>query len=550
MHGLMMKTPLLISAIITHAARHHGGVEIVSRTVEGPCHRYTYRDAERRIKQLANALLALGVKPGDRVATLAWNGYRHFELYYAISGLGAVCHTINPRLFKDQITYIVNHAADVLLFTDLSFVPLVAELRPRFGSVRHIVVLTDREHMPATALPDAVCYEELVAEQSDHVAWPVFDEWAASSLCYTSGTTGPPKGVLYSHRSTLLHAFAVLITPGLRLGPADTVLPVVPLFHINGWGIPYVAPMVGTKLVLPGPKLDGASLYELLEQEQVTTAWGVPTVWLGLLHYLYDTGRRVTTLKTVASGGAAIPLALVRAFEETYGITVIHGWGMTEMSPVGTCSGWVPARLPAEERWRLTVKQGRPIFGVEVTIVDVDGQELPHDGVGCGELLVRGPGVISGYFADEAATQAAFSEDGWLRTGDVATIDPQGCVQIVDRLKDLIKSGGEWISSIELENAALGHPDVVEAAVIGVRHPTWAERPVLLVVPRPGAQVVGEEIRSFLAERVARWWLPEDVVILDQLPHTATGKLWKANLRERYRDHLMDRAGVSEGPQR
>jgi fatty-acyl-CoA synthase len=404
--------------------------------------------------------------------------------------------------------------------------------------------------MPATDLPDAVCYEELLAEQSDHVVWPVFDEWTASSLCYTSGTTGPPKGVLYSHRSTLLHAFAVLLTPGLRLSSADTVLPVVPLFHINAWGLPYLAPMVGAKLVLPGPKLDGASLYELLEQEQVTTAWGVPTVWFGLLRYLHDTGRRVTSLTSVASGGAAIPLALVHDFEETYGIRVIHGWGMTEMSPVGTCSGWIPLSLPAEERWRLTLKQGQPIFGVEVKIVDGDGHELPNDGVQRGELLVRGPSVISGYFADEAATQTAFSEDGWLRTGDVATIDPQGCVQIVDRLKDVIKSGGEWISSIELENAAVGHPDVAEAAVIGVRHPTWIERPLLLIVPRPGAQVVGEEIRSFLAERVAKWWLPEDVVILDQLPHTATGKLWKANLRERYRDHLMDRAGVSEGPQR
>src|SRR4051812_14955690 len=393
MRGLMMEMPLLISTIITQAACHHGATEIVSCTVEGPFHRYTYRDAERRIKRLANALRALGVAPGDRVATLAWNTYRHLELYYAISGLGAVCHTINPRLFKSQIDYIVNHAADVLLFTDLSFVPLVAELRPRFGPVREIVVLTDRQHMPASDLPDALCYEELLAEQSGRFAWPVFDEETASTLCYTSGTTGHPKGVLYSHRSTLLYAFAVLITPGLQFGSGDTMLPAVPLFHVNGWGIPYLASMVGARLVLPGPKLDGASLYELLEQERVTTARGVPTVWFGLLQYLRDSGQRLTTLKSVVSGGSAVPLALVRAFEETYGVEVVHGWGMTEMSPGGTCSGWVPPTLPADERWRAKLKQGRPIWGVETRIVDAEGQDLPWDGVRFGELLVRGPNV-------------------------------------------------------------------------------------------------------------------------------------------------------------
>jgi 3-(methylthio)propionyl---CoA ligase len=539
MRGLMMETPLLISSIITHAARHHGAAEVVSRTVEGPLHRYTYRDAERRIKRLANALRALGVAPGDRVATLAWNTYRHLELYYAISGLGAVCHTINPRLFKSQIDYIVNHAADVLLFTDLSFVPLVAELRPRLGPVRQVVVLTDRQHMPASDLPDALCYEELLAEQSGRFDWPVFDEETASTLCYTSGTTGHPKGVLYSHRSTLLHAFAVLIAPSLQLGLDDTILPAVPLFHVNAWGIPYLAPMVGARLVLPGPKLDGASLYELLERERVTTARGVPTVWFGLLQYLRDSGRRLTTLKSVVSGGSAVPLALVRAFEETYGVEVVHGWGMTEMSPVGTCSGWVPPTLPAEDRWHAKLKQGRPIWGVETKIVDAEGHDLRWDGVRFGELLVRGPNVARGYFADDAATRNAFSEDGWLRTGDVATIDPEGTVQILDRRKDMIKSGGEWISSIELENAALGHPNVGEAAVIGVPHPTWSERPLLLVVPRPGAQLVGPEVLAFLAERVAKWWLPDDVVVLDQLPHTATGKLWKEDLRERYREHWM-----------
>jgi 3-(methylthio)propionyl---CoA ligase len=539
MRGLMMETPLLISSIITHAARHYGAAEIVSRTVEGPFHRYTYRDAERRIKRLANALRALGVAPGDRVATLAWNTHRHLELYYAISGLGAVCHTINPRLFKSQIDYIVNHAADVLLFTDLSFVPLVTELRPRLGPVRQVVVLTDRQHMPASDLPAALCYEELLAEQSERFDWPVFDEETASALCYTSGTTGNPKGVLYSHRSTLLHAFAVLIAPSLQLGPGDTILPVVPLFHVNAWGNPYLAPMVGARLVLPGPKLDGASLYELLERERVTTARGVPTVWFGLLQYLRESGRRLTTLKSVVSGGSAVPLALVRAFEETYGVEVVHGWGMTEMSPVGTCSGWVPPTLPDEDRWHAKLKQGKPIWGVEIKIVDAEGHDLPWDGVRFGELLVRGPNVACGYFADDAATRDAFSEDGWLRTGDVATIDPDGCVQILDRMKDMIKSGGEWISSIELENAALGHPDVGEAAVIGVHHPVWSERPLLLVVPRPGARLVGPEVLAFLAERVAKWWLPDDVVILDQLPHTATGKLWKADLRERYRDHWM-----------
>jgi acyl-CoA synthetase (AMP-forming)/AMP-acid ligase II len=549
MRGLMMATPLLISSIITHAARHHGAAEIVSRTVEGPYHHYTYRDAERRIKQLANALVALGLAPGDRVATLAWNGYRHLELFHAISSLGAVCHTINPRLFKSQIEYIVNHAADVLLFTDLCFAPLVAELRPTLGPLRQIVVLTDRQHMPVSDLPDALCYEELLAEQSDRFSWPVFDEETASALCYTSGTTGHPKGVLYSHRSTLLHAFAVLITPGLQFGPGDVMLPVVPLFHANGWGIPYLAPMVGAKLVLPGPKLDGASLYELLERERVTTTWGVPTVWFGLLQYLRDSGQRLTTLKSLVSGGSAVPPALVRAFEETYRVEVVHGWGMTEMSPVGACSGWVPPALAAEERWRAKQKQGKPIFGVEMKIVDADDHELPQDDVSFGELLVRGPNVARGYFADDAATRDAFSEDGWLRTGDVATIDPEGGVQILDRMKDMIKSGGEWISSIELENAALNHRDVAEAAVIGVRHPVWSERPLLLVVPRPGAQLVGQEILAFLAGRIAKWWLPDDVVVLDQLPHTATGKLWKADLRERFREHLVDRVKDGTGRQ-
>ena len=472
MLGLMSERPLLISAILTHAATFHGNVEIVSRTVEGPIHRYTYRDAERRSKQLANALLRLGIEPGDRVATLAWNTFRHFELYYAISGIGAVCHTINPRLFDDQIVYIVNHASDRLLFVDTTFLPLVERLAPRLPADCRIVLMTDAENSPSTGLPVLPCYEQLIAAEDADFAWPEFDERTAASLCYTSGTTGHPKGALYSHRSTVLHAFGISLPDAISISAADVVCPVVPLFHACGWGIPHAVPMNGAKLVMPGPRLDGASLHELFESEGVTYALGVPTVWLGFEAYLSSSGACCSSLHRVLSGGSSVPPSMVEAFAR-HGIDMRQGWGMTEMSPLGTTAA-LKARhrsLDAAEQLAVKVKQGRPVFGVEMKIVDDEGRAQPHDGKSMGEILVRGPWIVSGYFEDAEADAASVEPDGWFHTGDMATIDPDGYMQITDRRKDVIKSGGEWISSIDLENAAMGHPDVAEAAVIGRPHP-------------------------------------------------------------------------------
>jgi fatty-acyl-CoA synthase len=538
MLGLMSERPLLISSIITHAATYHGDIEIVSRTVEGPIHRYTYRDAEQRTRQLAKALLRLGIKPGDRVATLAWNTFRHFELYYAISGIGAVCHTINPRLFDDQIVYIVNHAADRLIFADTTFLPLLERLAPRFPADCRFVPLCDAGTMPGTALSALPAYETLIAAEDDAFAWPEFDERTAAALCYTSGTTGHPKGALYSHRSTVLHGYGISLPDAISISAHDVVCPVVPLFHACGWGIPYAAPMNGAKLVFPGPRLDGASLCELFNAESVTYSLGVPTVWLGFEAYLSASGASCSTVKRLLSGGAAVPPSMVESFSR-HGIDMRQGWGMTEMSPLGTTAAFKAKHLPLdpEAQFAVKLKQGRPVFGVEMKIVDDDGREQPHDGKSMGELLVRGPWIINGYFADEAASAAAVEPDGWFHTGDMATIDPDGYMQITDRKKDVIKSGGEWISSIDLENAAIAHEDVAEAAVISVPDARWGERPLLIVAPRAGRRPERDALIELLARQFPKWMLPDEVVCIDELPHTATGKIMKTQLREMFREH-------------
>jgi len=540
MQGLMSERPLLVSAIIKHAAIYHSDTEIVSRTVQGVIHRYTYGEAEGRSKRLARVLLRLGIGPGDRVGTLAWNTFRHFELYYAISGIGAVCHTINPRLFDDQIVYIVNHAADRLLFVDTSFVPLIERLAPHLPAGCRIVWIAEEGAEPATEVPALPCYEALISTEDEDFEWPEFDERTAAALCYTSGTTGNPKGALYSHRSTVLHAFGISLPDAIPLSARDTVCPVVPLFHACGWGTPYTAPMNGAKLVLPGPRLDGQSLYELFEAEGVTMSLGVPTVWLGFEAYLAASGARCSTLKWILSGGSAVAPTLIEAFERR-GIMLRQGWGMTEMSPLGTTAALKAKHLGLNEETQIKVKakQGRPVFGVEMKIIDDAGQPQRRDGKSMGELLVRGPWIVSGYFEDAEASGAAMDKDGWFRTGDVATIDPDGYMQIMDRRKDVIKSGGEWISSIDLENAAIAHPDVAEAAVVAVPHPRWAERPLLIVTPRPDRRPQCDDLLAFLGERFPRWMLPDDVVVLDELPHTATGKVMKTRLREMFRDHPL-----------
>jgi fatty-acyl-CoA synthase len=540
----MMEQPLRVSSLIAHAARHHGDTEIVSRTVEGPIHRYTYAESQERAKRLANALGALGVGPGDRVGTLAWNGYRHFELYYGVSGRGAVCHTINPRLFPEQIVYIINHAEDSCLFLDLTFVPLIEALADKLKPVRHYVILTDEAHMPETRLPDPLCYETLLAARTADYDWPAIDENTAASLCYTSGTTGHPKGVLYSHRSTVLHSFAICSADALGMSSRDAVMPVVPMFHANAWGYPYGAAMCGAKLVLPGPGMDGASLVELMEREGVTNTAGVPTIWLGLLAYLKESGKRLEGLRSVLVGGSAVPRSMIERFHDEHGVELIQGWGMTEMSPLGTLStlkGKMEG-LSQAERTGIQVKQGRALFGVDMKIVDDDGAELPWDGMSQGHLLVRGPWVASGYFKGEGGE--IVDAEGWFDTGDISTIDADGFMQITDRSKDVIKSGGEWISSIDLENAAVGHPEILEAAVIGLPHPKWSERPLLIAVRARGSRLTGEAMLAYLDDRVAKWWIPDDVVFVDELPHTATGKILKTKLREDFRNHSLPTAVV------
>ncbi len=540
--GRMMEMPLLISSIIDYAADVRGDAEIVSKTVEGDIHRYTYMDAYRRTCKLANALKELGIKEGDRVATLAWNTYRHFELYYATAGIGAVCHTINPRLFSEQIIYVVNHARDRLLFLDLTFVHLITPLIDKFPDDMRYVALCKKNDIPDCEIPDIICFEDLIEGQSTSIRWPQLDERAASSLCYTSGTTGNPKGVLYSNRSTLLHTFGMLtFAADVGLTPSSVVLPVVPLFHANAWGLPFAVPLVGAKLVLPGPGLDGSSLFSLMDNEHVVAAWGVPTIWLSLLAEMRKKGRKPTSFAHMLSGGSAVPESMISELEKDFDVNVTHGWGMTELSPVGSTStlGSQAQKLSMDERVELKTYQGRRMYSVEMRIVDEDEKILPHDGEAFGELQVRGHAVIDGYHDDVEASDAAMTQDGWLRTGDVAKINPNGFMMLVDRTKDLIKSGGEWISSIDLENAAQGHPAIVECAVIAAAHPRWEERPLLIAVIDGGAELSLTDINNYLSDKVAKWWLPDDVVFVEELPHTATGKISKLTLREQYKDFVL-----------
>jgi acyl-CoA synthetase (AMP-forming)/AMP-acid ligase II len=545
LEGLIQDRPLLISSLIEHANAFHRGAEIVSRTVDGPIHRCTYGDIYRRSKQVAKALIAQGIVPSDRIATLAWNSYRHMELYFGVSGMGAVLHTINPRLFHDQIEYIANHAEDKYLFFDLTFVPLVEKLAPSLRTVKRFVVMTDRVHMPAAKIPSLLCYEDLVGAENSDYTWPTFDERTASSLCYTSGTTGHPKGVLFSHRSTMLLSFATCAVDGLQISSSESILLVVPMFHVNAWGIPYAGAMSGAKLVMPGPWLDGKSVYDLMRDEEVTLALGVPTVWLNLFNHVDATHldpKKDLCLKRVVIGGSAAPRAMSERFERQFGTFVNHAWGMTEMSPLGTVCNLLPKHrgISLAQRLDLQCKQGRPLFGVELRITDDEGRPLPHDGKAFGHLMVRGPWITKGYFRDEGSS--ALDADGFFDTGDVATIDPDGYMQITDRSKDVIKSGGEWISSIDLENAAMGHPAVAEAAVIGVAHPKWQERPLLVVVKKQGNDVSRDDLLTFVAGKVAKWCVPDDAVFVDELPHTATGKLQKMKLREMFRGYRLPTA--------
>ncbi len=537
MLGSMMMRPLKIADILGYAAEIHPRSEVVSVRTEGDVHRQTYAQTAKRVAQLAHGLKTLGMETGDRVATLAWNGYRHFELYYAISGAGGVCHTINPRLSEEQMTYIVNHASDTMLFVDLTFVPLVAARRADWPEGLKVVVMTDRAHMPDG---DYLCYEELLQGQSQHYDWPDLPEETAAGLCYTSGTTGHPKGTLYSHRSTVLHAMMVGLSLPKALQPGRRVLPVVPLFHVNAWGLPYAAPLTGASLIFPGGALDGPSLFRLMDQEQVYSAWGVPTVWLGLEAEIKAQGRMPQGLGDMVVGGSAAPASLIEFFEDD-GVNVCHAWGMTEMSPIGT-QGNLPDYLadkPSAERIAIKSKQGRRVFGVELKIVDEDGARLPHDGEAAGELYVRGHAVTAGYYKNEAANQDVFDADGWFGTGDVATIDADGYLTITDRAKDLIKSGGEWISSLDLENTVMAHPLVANCAVIAVPHPKWDERPLLIVVPSPAARPEVSDLMDLLSEHFAKWQLPDDVVFVDEIPLTATGKVSKLTLRKQFGDHKL-----------
>ena len=541
MRGLMMDTQLLISSILRHADLNHSGSEIVSVTADNPEHRYAYADCFRRTRQLANALGKLGLSQGDRVATLAWNDYRHLECYYAISGAGYVIHTINPRLFPEQLVFMINHAEDRWVFTDPMFVPLLEKIAGDTPGVEGYVVMTDDAHMPETGLKNAISYESLIGAESDAYDWPEFDENSAACLCYTSGTTGDPKGVLYSHRSTILHAYAGVAPDVLGLSNSDCVLPVVPLFHVNAWGTPYSAIMVGAKLVYPGPKMgDGEALYNMLEAEGVTLALGVPTVWLALLQYAAKAGKRMNSLQRTVIGGAAVPESMIREFREKHDVVVRQGWGMTEMSPLGTANTVKAGMedMPLDELYVLQTKAGRGIYGCELRIVDDAGNELPWDGVAYGALQVRGPWICSDYYK-LAGSAGTHTEDGWFDTGDVATIDPQGYLAITDRTKDVIKSGGEWISSIDVENAAIGHPAVAEAAVIGVAHPKWTERPLLIVVKADGQDVSKEEMLAWFDGKIAKWWLPDDVVFVDEIPHTATGKIKKVELRKQFANYEL-----------
>ncbi|MCQ0990379.1 long-chain-fatty-acid--CoA ligase [Jiella marina] len=542
MRGLMQDWPLLCSKIIDHAAREHPRREVVSRSVEGPIHRTNYKAVRERALKLAQRLEKDGFGVGDRIATMAWNTWRHLECWYGITGIGAVYHTLNPRLFPEQIAWIMNDAEDKLLFVDLTFLPLVEALQPKLPSLRKVVVLTDAANMPETKVANAVPYEEWLNEVDGDFAWKEFDETTAAGMCYTSGTTGNPKGVVYSHRSNVLHSMLSQAPDAMGLASRDSMLPIVPLFHANGWGLALTAPMAGARLVMPGPKMDGASVHELINTEKVTCSAAVPTVWLMLLQHLQSSGGELPTLDRVVIGGSACPRKVTDAFQNRYGVKVVHAWGMTEMSPLGTLCALKPevADKTGEELLDVEEKQGFPPFGVEMKVTDDANVERPRDGKTFGRLKVRGPAVASAYFKNQGAEM--FDEEGWFDTGDVAHIDENGYMQITDRAKDVIKSGGEWISSIELENIAVGHPEVAEAAVIGLQHPKWDERPLLVCVKKEGCDPTKEDILAFLSDKIAKWWMPDDVVFVEAIPHTATGKIQKTTLREDFRDYVLPTA--------
>lgn len=541
MHGLMQDWPMLCQRIIDHAATNHGSREIVTRSVEGPIHRITYAEVRGRALKVAQRLDREGIRLGDRIGTLAWNTWRHVEAWYGIMGIGAICHTVNPRLFPDQIAWIINHAADRVLMLDLTFLPLVEKLAPHLPSVERYVIFTDAASMPATSLRNAIAYEDWIGAVDGDFAWRQFDENTACGMCYTSGTTGNPKGVLYSHRSNVLHGMLANTPDTLGCSAADAIMPVVPMFHANSWGLVFSAPMAGAKMVMPGAKLDGASVHELLAAEKVTCTAGVPTVWLMLLQHMESTGAKLPDLKRLVIGGSAAPRSMIEAFETKYGVEVRHAWGMTEMSPLGTVCAMTGenAHLTGAAKFDVKTSQGRVPFMVEMEITDDDGRKLPWDGKTFGRLKVRGPAISAAYFHED---DPILDEDGFFDTGDVATIDAAGYMRITDRSKDVIKSGGEWISSIELENLAVGHPKVAEAAVIGVRHPKWDERPLLVIVLKPGQTATREEILAYMDGKIAKWWMPDDVVFIAEIPHTATGKIRKLTLREQFKDHVLPTA--------
>ena len=540
MHGMMMDRPLKIIDILKFAEEVHPTQEIISRTLQNSIHTTNYREIGQRARKMSKALLSMGIKLGDRVATLAWNGYRHFELYFAISGLGAVCHTINPRLSSEQLTYVVNHAEDKIIFLDLTFIPIVEAHLEKFPSTTKYVLMTDKENMPECNIPNVICYEDLIDRADSDYDWPEFPEDTASSLCYTSGTTGNPKGVLYSHRSTVLHALLACVTLSGSFAVGRKILPIVPLFHANAWGIPYSAPLTGTSLVFPGANLDGSSVYDLLNQYKVFSAWGVPTVWMGLLEEIKNRGAKPEGLGEMIVGGSAAAKSLIEAFEDM-DVTVIHAWGMTETSPLGTTGKLTPpyTELPREQQIKLKGKQGRKVFMVDLKITDEEGKTLPHDGKSVGNLFCRGNTIAGGYFNNEEASKAVIDKDGWFGTGDVATIDEEGFLVLTDRAKDLIKSGGEWISSIDLENMVMAHPDVENCAVIAIPHEKWDERPLLVVVPAEGKKPSKEELIEHLSGHFAKWQMPDDVVYEDTLPLTATGKVSKLTLRQKYEKHIL-----------
>jgi fatty-acyl-CoA synthase len=546
MLGLMQEWPLLCHRIIDHAAKFHGGRKVITRSVVGPIVETDYAEIRARALKVAQRLEKGGIRLGDRVATLAWNTWRHLEAWYGILGLGAIYHTVNPRLFPDQIVWIVNHAEDRVMMTDLTFVPLLEQIAERLPTIERYIVLTDAAHMPKTTLKNAVVYEDWIAEADGDFAWKSFEENTAAGMCYTSGTTGNPKGVVYSHRSNVLHAFIASLPDAKGISVRDVVLPVVPMFHANCWSLAFSTPMNGASLILPGPKMDGQSIYDLLNDYKVTFTAAVPTVWLMLLQHLEKTGEKLPYLKRVVIGGSACPRAMAKTFEETYGVEVIHAWGMTEMSPLGSLCTMKPeyAALSGEERLNIQQKQGHPPFGVEMKITDDANKELPWDGKTFGRLKVRGPAVARSYYKGEG--NEVFEADGWFDTGDVATLDQYGYMQVTDRSKDVIKSGGEWISSIDLENLAVGHPKVAEAAVIGVSHPKWDERPLLVVVLKKGESASKEELLGFMQGKIAKWWMPDDVVFVDEIPHTATGKIQKLTLRKQFKDYRLPTVQAAE----